>query len=208
MTSKTFHHGDLRNALLAAASEAIESKGVEALSMRALAADIGVSAGAPFRHFASKAALVVAVGLEGLRSLEMDYIRVGGEHDDPWDRLKAACSAYLTFAEEHPELYRIIFMPDPGIRKAASIDETLAEGLAEGMRIFQIFEGIVSDTLTSSSPEEVRLSAVSLWCSMHGLATLKQSQTIDSFIDVQKLQDLLFSSRCCQSIVVKANTPD
>ena len=58
-----YHHGDLRAALIARATEVIATGGVDALSLRELARDIGVSHGAPGRHFPDKQALLDAVAL-------------------------------------------------------------------------------------------------------------------------------------------------
>ncbi len=61
MTEAAYHHGDLKRALLSAASAALEKFGYEGLSLRSLAAEAGVSTGAPYRHFPSREALITAV---------------------------------------------------------------------------------------------------------------------------------------------------
>lgn len=65
MAKRTYHHGDLRRALLAAAAEAITENGVAALSMRDLARRAGVSHAAPTHHFGDKAGLLTALATEG-----------------------------------------------------------------------------------------------------------------------------------------------
>ena len=66
----TYHHGDLRRQLMDGALRVVASDGLGALSLRAVAAACGVSHAAPYHHFADKAALVRALGYEGLRLLD------------------------------------------------------------------------------------------------------------------------------------------
>jgi len=65
MSRDTYHHGDLRSALIEAAAHVAATEGVKAVRMRPLARAVGVSPGAPFRHFKSVDALLVAVAEEG-----------------------------------------------------------------------------------------------------------------------------------------------
>src|SRR5687768_1314674 len=64
-----YHHGDLRHALLQAALRTIQQHGVEALTLRAVGQDLGVSRTALYRHFADKSALLAVVAQEGFRML-------------------------------------------------------------------------------------------------------------------------------------------
>src|SRR5919107_731159 len=66
---KTYHHGDLRQALLDAALELLRAEGAAALTLRAVARAAGVSQAAPYRHFADRGALVAAVAEEGFERL-------------------------------------------------------------------------------------------------------------------------------------------
>ena len=97
----------LRARLIAAAVAALEA-GASDLSLRGLARDVGVSAMAPYRHFADKAALMGAVagyGFERLREalLEADAAAEGSE------AVVAQGLAYLRFAQAHPALFRLMF---------------------------------------------------------------------------------------------------
>ena len=69
MNLRTYHHGDLRRALLDAAVRHIATDGVDALSLRALARDVGVTHAAPYRHFESKGHLLAAIAEEGFQIL-------------------------------------------------------------------------------------------------------------------------------------------
>src|SRR5690349_18612179 len=70
-----YHHGDLHRALLQEAVRTIQTRGVEALTLRAAGQTLGVSRSALYRHFADKAALLRAVAQEGFRMLRLELVR-------------------------------------------------------------------------------------------------------------------------------------
>src|SRR6202171_5565190 len=108
-TSKaTYHHGDLRAALVRAAMELLEESGETALSLRAVARGAGVSPAAPYRHYADREALVSAVAAVGYRELAQ---RLAAAHPSPSppDQLASVAVAYVQFALERPALFRIMF---------------------------------------------------------------------------------------------------
>src|SRR5277367_5179643 len=94
----TYHHGDLRAALLTAAAVEIERIGYEPLSLRELAASLAVSRAAPYRHFADRRALLAALAAEGFDQLTLIYREVTGTGNGPQTRLADAGRAYLAFA--------------------------------------------------------------------------------------------------------------
>src|SRR5579864_5463927 len=109
MPSKpTYHHGDLRSALVRAAMDLLEESGETALSLRAVARRAGVSPAAPYRHYADREALVSAVAALGYRELAE---RLGAAHPYPStpEQLTSVAVAYVQFALERPALFRIMF---------------------------------------------------------------------------------------------------
>src|SRR4030088_386106 len=104
----TYHHGDLRTALLRAAMELLEESGETALSLRAVARRAGVSPAAPYRHYADREALVSAVAAVGYRELAE---RLAVAHPSPStpEQLASVAIAYVQFALERPALFRIMF---------------------------------------------------------------------------------------------------
>ena len=108
-TSKvTYHHGDLRAALVHAAMELLEESGETDLSLRAVARRAGVSPAAPYRHYADREALVSAVAAVGYRELAE---RLAAAHPSPStpEQLASVAIAYVQFALERPTLFRIMF---------------------------------------------------------------------------------------------------
>jgi AcrR family transcriptional regulator len=108
--SKPYHHGDLRSALLTAAEAMVERVGVEALSLRELTREIGVSNNAPRRHFPSKQVLLDALALQGFERLGAVLNRAGSsEEPDFVRRLIKLAHAHIRFAVKHESLFRLMF---------------------------------------------------------------------------------------------------
>ncbi|MFF5075557.1 TetR/AcrR family transcriptional regulator [Actinoplanes sp. NPDC000266] len=122
-----------RQALLDAAAELLDHGGLEAVTLRAVGARAGVTRGAPYRHFADKESLLVAVGT---RSWDELGDRVSAVRTDaslaPVEKLRALLSAFIDVARRQPHLYRLMFSRPPGdptaLARAAqrSQDESLA----------------------------------------------------------------------------------
>ncbi len=108
-----YHHGNLRKALLERAAEVIAESGIEALSLRALARDLGVSHAAPRAHFADRQALLGELAKEGFR-LCVDAMRAGADAagPDPVARYRALGRSYVQFALDQPSYFRAISHPD------------------------------------------------------------------------------------------------
>jgi AcrR family transcriptional regulator len=109
-TRKPYHHGDLRSALLAAGEAMVERVGVEALSLRELTREIGVSNNAPRRHFPSKQVLLDALALQGFERLGAVLNRAASsEEPDFVRRLTKLAHAHIRFAVKHQSLFRLMF---------------------------------------------------------------------------------------------------
>lgn len=113
----SYHHGDLARALVSAALELISRKGVEAFTLREVAAAVGVTHGAAYRHFEDKTALLAAVSEEGYRALAkclLDVVSPANDAkytNDPKARIRALAAAYVGFAMDRPAHYRVMWGP-------------------------------------------------------------------------------------------------
>ena len=98
-----YHHGNLRRALIDAGLALIDREGATALSLRAVAQRVGVSAAAPYRHFPSREALLAAVAEEGFRLLGKELQHAIDAESDPARRLAESGLAYVQYAAApHP----------------------------------------------------------------------------------------------------------
>jgi AcrR family transcriptional regulator len=106
----SYHHGNLRLALVEAGLELLETDGPEGLSLRRVASQVGVSHAAPAHHFPTLRHLLTALATQGfeLFAAAMAAARAAAPAD-PAAQLRAAARAYLGFAKEHPGLFRLMF---------------------------------------------------------------------------------------------------
>jgi AcrR family transcriptional regulator len=108
-----YHHGNLRDAVLERAAQVIAEHGVEAVSLRALARDLGVSHAAPARHFADRRALLCELAKEGFRrSVSAMNLGAQAAGDDPVARYRALGRSYVRFACENPAYFRATTHPE------------------------------------------------------------------------------------------------
>ncbi|SMO62556.1 TetR/AcrR family transcriptional regulator [Paracoccus laeviglucosivorans] len=106
---RPYHHGNLVETLLAATVAIIEEKGVEHVSIREAAKRSGVSAGAPFRHFASKTALLTAVAEQAMARLRQAVdTALEQAGDDPLQGFEAIGRGYLNWAIDNPTHFMVI----------------------------------------------------------------------------------------------------
>jgi AcrR family transcriptional regulator len=165
---------DVRRALLDAALEIVKEQGVGAISLREAARRAGVTHGAPYRHFADRAALVAAVAEEGFRELlDAALAAASAAGGEPLKRFQALGVSYVKYAIEHPAHFRVMFGVEasgatPEVRAAESAVFALTvSALAEAQRAGLVIEG---DT------QELALCA---WSTMHGLAGLLLGGMVD-----------------------------
>jgi AcrR family transcriptional regulator len=107
---RPYHHGNLRQELLRAAEAALETGGVQQLSLRELSRELGVSHASPQRHFATKQDLIDALAVMGFERLSSVMAKAAeGRGHDFNARLTKAARAYVGFAIKHPALFALMF---------------------------------------------------------------------------------------------------
>jgi AcrR family transcriptional regulator len=168
---KTYHHGDLKPALIRAGLEILEESGLEALSLRAIAARVGVSHTAPKNHFDGLNGLLAAIATEGFRRHAAEMRRgVDGMAPGP-ARLRAAAAGYVRFALENPALFRLMFSP-----RFNDIED--AELAAAGADSYGVLQGIAAGLSwprpgPDHGPEiESLRTEMMLWTIVHGYVSL------------------------------------
>lgn len=107
---KTYHHGELAEALVRAAMAQARSGGIESITMRAIATRVGVTPAAAYHHFASKEHLLAACAEQAFTGL-LDRLQAASvrPRTTAIDRFEAIGRAYIAYALEHPTHYRIMF---------------------------------------------------------------------------------------------------
>jgi AcrR family transcriptional regulator len=165
--TRPYHHGNLRAELLDRAAQVVSERGVDALSLRELARDLGVSHAAPRRHFADRQALLDALAEEG-------FVRLGAALRAAVDgagtacdaRLKALAAAYVGFATRHAALLDLMFASK---HRAGNSDVHTAADQAFEAPMQVIADAQRTGELAPGDPERVATLA---FATMQGLTAL------------------------------------
>ena len=169
--SDSYHHGDLGNALLAAAETLLHSHGPGGLSLREVARVAGVSHTAPYRHFSNKSALLAALAQRGLERLHaaMSAAAASVPHG-PEQQLIAAGVAYVSFAVSHAEIMQLMFGGHLGPAPVGTEKDAFA------VLLTIVESGIAAGVFRARDAGELAQVA---WSTMHGLAMLITANRLD-----------------------------
>jgi len=174
----SYHHGDLRNALVSSAVRLIETTGQASFSLREAAREVGVSANAAYRHFEDKSALMTAAAADGFAQLAEQMIaamerasKQRAQERLSIARFKAVGRAYIEFAAEHPELFRVMFgecgskcLRTPPGDEASSMRDTPWTLLGKSL------DALVEDGFLSAQRRDG--AELKAWTVVHGFASL------------------------------------
>lgn len=163
----SYHHGDLRRAVLDEALRVVAATGPESLSLRAIAAAIGVSHTAPRHHFGSRDGLLTAIATEGFDGLADALVATresGGTFLD-------VGVAYVEYGTSHPAHFAVMFAPDllledPELTRASE-------------RAFGELRGGVEALSADGRIEDAHAAVVAGWSLVHGLTTLALSGNLE-----------------------------
>lgn len=164
---RAYHHGNLKAALIAAATELLEREGAEALSFRAVARAAGVSQSAPYNHFTGKEDLLATVAEAGFCALGAAQEAVAAGMPAGETCVIGLGLDYIGFAADHPQLYRLMFgvgVPDWHAHPQVS---------AAKQATFAPIRAALSAYLPAAPAAICESAAVAAWGLAHGLAMLR-----------------------------------
>jgi AcrR family transcriptional regulator len=166
---RTYHHGNLREALIRAALELIARKGMAGFTFAEAARFAGVSPAAPYRHFRDRDELMESVALRGFAQFEAALARAwDGGRPDAFIALDRLGKAYLEFARAQPAFYSAMFEAGVPIGATPSLREA-------SERAFAVLRG-AADQLCAAMPASGRppalMVALHIWGMAHGVASL------------------------------------
>ncbi|MBT8469719.1 MAG: TetR/AcrR family transcriptional regulator [Deltaproteobacteria bacterium] len=165
IAKKAYHHGELRESLLEAAELLLEEDGPGGLSLRKVGRRLGVTPGAPYRHFEDKDALLAALAVRGFERLRERMLAEEDGSASGEERMRQAGLGYLEFASAHPELFRLMF----GWMPSRDVPELCEAGDAAFAGLRGILEDCEQEGLLTKSVQEAGLMA---WSAVHGAAFL------------------------------------
>ncbi|MEU8952544.1 TetR/AcrR family transcriptional regulator [Streptomyces sp. NPDC048489] len=126
-----FHHGDLRNALERAALDLVGERGAHGFTLAEASRRAGVSVAAPFKHFASREALLAALAVRGYQEQERRFSAAVSSQEEPAQQLAEFAAAYVRFTVDERALFEITF--------GAGIDKSAYPELEEaGSRVLKV----------------------------------------------------------------------
>ncbi|MFE9964302.1 TetR/AcrR family transcriptional regulator [Streptomyces sp. NPDC005525] len=163
-SDRTYHHGDLRRAVLTAALDVIRTEGPGALSLRDLARRAGVSHAAPAHHFKDRTGLLTAIAAEG-------YALFADALADAPD-LRERGVRYVRFATGHPAHFQVMFQPElhrPDDPELLTAKARAAQALRAG----------VTGLPVEGRGDDPRLAGIAAWSLAHGYATLLLSGNLN-----------------------------
>lgn len=164
---RAYHHGDLRRSLVASATRLLDRHGPQGVTLRGAARQAGVSQAAPYRHFASKEALLAAVAAEAFLALkEACAAAVAADPGDPIHRLEIVAITYVRFAVDHPARYRLMWAPTPRGRDHPVLADA-ARSSGEPL-LLALLECLPPATRSEAPVERLFV----LWSLLHGLTGL------------------------------------
>ena len=165
--ARAYHHGDLRRALMDAAITLAEKEGIDSVTMSKVAAESGVSSGAPYRHFKDRQELLRACCLRAVEKLAARLEKAASSADDPLEGFRRTGVEYVRFAVEDPVSFRLVSRWDLMQREdvseeSATGDRAFVDGLAA-----LLGRGGPDDPL---DPDDPLIQQLAARCMMHGLA--------------------------------------
>ena len=167
MPRRSYHHGNLREALLRGALRVIAELGPAAFTLREVARRAGVSHNAPYRHFRDKDALLAAVATQGFRELTRAMRDAGERQSKALERLKQSGLAYVAFAIRRPEHFTVMF--DASFRSSKDPEYMQASQEAFNTLVNYIQNCQDEGQLRAGNTLERALYA---WSLVHGIAKL------------------------------------
>jgi AcrR family transcriptional regulator len=182
VSDRPYHHGNLRTALLEQAERTLRERGTQDLSLRELAREIGVSHGAPRRHFPDRQALLDALAQDGFERLGSELrAAIEGAGDDFSQRLRTTATAYVRFATRDAALLELMFA---GKHREESWALQEAAERAFSVMLELIAQGQADGALEPGEPERVGLV---LFATIQGIAALVTS----GIVGAEQLDELV-----------------
>lgn len=162
----------LKQEIIAAAIRLIDAQGSEAVTLRAVAREVGISAPSIYPHFENRDEILAEVIQHCFAQLSAEIAAERDLHEDPVERLEAGCRAYLGVADRCPRRYALLFR-EPGTEPVTQAGPPRDGGaLTFGLLVTGIADCAAAGRATSTHPFA---DAVALWAALHGYAGLRSS---------------------------------
>lgn len=189
MATKTYHHGDLKNALIKAGVEILSKEGIEGLSLRKVAQRAGVSHNAPYSHFPDKQSLIAAISTEGFKQLYEELgLAISAHPTEPKKQLQEGAQRYVQFAMNNTDTFKIMFS---GVLEKEKEYPAFVEISHKTFdRVVEIVRACQDAGILRPSPAEIM--AVAVWGQVHGILALRlEGQISHTVLDQTDIRDVV-----------------
>jgi len=176
---KPYHHGNLRAALLAAARARLTEGAEATLSLRDLAARVGVSVNATYRHFESKEALLMELAAEGFDALRAHMLGAVAQlgSAETIERLRATGEAYVHFAQHDPALFQLMFGREGRFAEYERFRQATEAAFAVVVGCVAAVQQVAMDDPSATK------AAIAAWSLVHGFAILSLGGYLEALPD-------------------------
>ena len=173
---QTYHHKDLRNALIETGIQLVSTEGVNAFSLRKVAAACGVSHAAPFSHFQNKEELLEAMQLFITDRFSKQLESAVQKNNNVVEILKDMGIAYVSFFVDSPAYFQFLYS-----QSNIKIDLSLSIPDDQNYKPYIIYKNIVSKLLEQSHyPEEKQNDIIiTIWAFIHGVTSLATMNNVN-----------------------------
>lgn len=171
----TYHHGNLRAALLEAAFALLVESGAEGLSLRSVAKRAGVSPGAPYHHFKDKQTILTELADDRRQRAVTVFVESMANEATPRAKLRALGNAYVRYALEHQAEHNLMF--------GGSLQAHVPNGEPGEIPILKLFKTLIHEVDDQLGPDELNTAGIAVWSQVHGLAELLMSSPLKELRD-------------------------
>jgi len=180
-----YHHGELREALIAATRKLVEERGAENFTLADACRVAGVTTAAPYRHFQGKQEILAEIASRGFDELKSGAMAVVAEKGEgSLEGIIALGQAYVAFAVKETAVFRLMFGQEPSLKKAKPV-------LGTGQDCFvHVINQVALYCKRNKVRGDAQEIALKLWTFVHGAASLLIDQDYEAVapgIDVNKL---------------------
>ena len=166
----------LRGEILAAAEELlIETADESAVSIRAIADRVGVTAPSIYRHFPDKDTLILSVVESVFGRLDEALETAAAGAEDPFDEITRKGRAYVTFGLAHPEHYRLLFMCKDDRKKDHDLDGPAVAGASAFNHLQETVERMLALAAPGVERPDPFTMTCAIWSGVHGITSLRIS---------------------------------
>jgi len=192
MSEKSYHHGDLKNALIQAGIKILAEEGLKGFSLRKVAREAGVTHSAPYAHFADKEALIAAISTDGYHKIFRRFLAIQATYpDDILHQLIETAWAYVSFGIEEPEHFKITF--SASVERERAYPDLVEMAGKTFNELKQLVLRCQQSGLIQSSDAD--LVALTLWSLVHGFVNLIHENMISHTVtDLYTMRSMMILS--------------